>query len=361
MLKVLLSWPARVGLTIFLGIVFVFLCFQFQWFGLVDLKIYDLGLYLRPQAEFQSDVVVVAIDRYSRENCFSLPHFPVSNHIPEHGRIIDRLSDAGAKVIAFDILFDQLDSESDLKPLVSALNKAKNVILAGVTEAQSLKVKGSSSSIREERVILPVPGIPSSSYQLGLVNVPVGPDQVARQSYYGKEFQGKWYPSFPAAVAKAFLGDGAPSWEIAEPFFIDYSSPQMGITTIRYADVLESNGWESIVKGRVALIGVTENGLGDTHKSPLPDLLGAASGNKLPGVFFLAYAAETLLRNRLTTMPPSHLSFLLGIFLVAISSMLALGKRHLLNLILIIILIMVILICGSALTALSITILPREN
>jgi len=358
MLRLLLSLPVRVGLTVFLGILFAFLCFHYEWFALIDLKIYDLGLNVRSQTESQSEVVIIAIDRYSRENCFQPPHFPISNHIYEHSRVIDRLSGAGAKVIAIDILFDQLDPKLDLTPFVSALANAENVILAGVIESQSLRVAGTSTSIQEERVILPSPGIPSSLYEIGLVNLPVGPDQVGRQSYYGKEFQGKWYLSLPTATVAAFLREEAPEIKTAEPFYIDYSPPKGGFATIPYADVLEKEGWQNSVEGRIALIGVTENGLSDTHKSPVSDLPGAAGSQKLPGVFFLAHAAETLLRNNMITMLPRPLSLLLCILLILGSSFLALGKRLILNMVLMIILTMVVLICGIALVASNITILP---
>jgi serine phosphatase RsbU (regulator of sigma subunit) len=358
MLRAFLSLPARIGLTVFLGILFAALCFRFEWFDLVDLKIYDLGLNVRPRTGSQSDVVVVAIDRYSRENCFQPPYFPVSSHILQHSRIIDRLSDAGAKVIAFDILFDQLDPELDLQPFVSALGTSGNVILAGVIESQSLQVTGTGASIQEERVILPVPAIPRSSYQVGLVNVPVGPDHVARQSDYGREFQGEWYPSLPAAVALALREEKVPQLTAGQTFYIDYSSPQGGLETIPYAQVLNREDWQDQVEGRAVMVGVTENGLSDTHKSPVADLPGATRRNRLPGVFFLAYAAETLLKNNVVRPPSVYLSFLLGVFLIGACSFLALGKRHVFNLVLMMSLTVVVLICGVVLTALSITILP---
>jgi len=358
MLKALLRLPVRLGLTAVLGILFALLCFQYDWLRLVDLKMYDLGLNLRPQVETQRDVVVVTIDRYSRESCFRPPYFPVSNHIDKHTQLIDRLSDAGAKVIAFDILFDQLDPELDLEPFVSALDKAGNVILAGVMEAQALKVTGLGASLQEERVILPVPAIPSSSYQVGLVNVPVGPDHVARQSYYGREFQGRWYPSLPAAAVAKFRGEAAPGLESNKPFHIDYSSPEEGLLTVRYADVLKPGDWQNLVKGQIALIGLNESGLEDTHKSPVSGLSGATQGRKLPGVFFLAYATQTLLGNNVVTTLPGHLSLLLSVLLILCSSILALGKRHLLNLGLIVTLTLLIVAAGTALVALSITILP---
>jgi len=358
MLRILLSLPARLGLTVLPAILFALLCFHYEWFTLTDLKVYDLGLSVRPQTESQSEVVVIAIDRYSRENCFTPPYFPVSNHIHEHSRAIDRLSDAGAKVIAFDILFDQLDPKLDLKPFVSTLDKVKKVVFAGVIESQSLKMTGASTSIQEERMILPSPRIPSSLYEMGLVNLPVGPDQVVRQSYYGKEFQGIWYFSLPAAMVRAFLREKTPEFKANEPFYIDYSSPQGGVATIPYADILLKENWQSLVKERIVLIGVSENGISDAHRSPLTNLPGAVRSLKLPGVYFLAYATETLLRNNMISMLPRSLSLILCLLLILGSSFWALGKRLILNLTLMIILAVVVLICGITLTAFNITILP---
>jgi CHASE2 domain-containing sensor protein len=130
MLRLLLNPLVRVGLVLSLGILFVFHCFQYQWFGLLDLKIYYLGLNVRPQLESQSNVVIVAIDRYSREDSFSPPQFPISNHIDEHTRVVQRLIQADARIIAFDVLFDQLDPQLDLTAFFAALGKAGNVILA---------------------------------------------------------------------------------------------------------------------------------------------------------------------------------------------------------------------------------------
>ena len=358
MLRLLLNPLVRLGLILSPGILFVFLCFQYQWFTLLDLEIYDLGLNVRPPAGSHSAIVIVTIDRYSRENCFQPPHFPISNHMYEHSKVIDRLTGAGAEVIAFDILFDQLDPQLDLEPFVSALCKAKNVILAGVIQKESLKIKGASISIQRVRLIFPSERIPSSLYHIGLVNMPLGPDQVARQSYYGKELQDKWYFSLPAAMVATFLGSEAPDLKATEPFYIDYSPPKSGLNTIRYADILKEEGWQNLVRGKIALIGVTENGLSDSYISPLPGLEEVSQGNTLPGVIILAYAAETLLRNNMISMLPRFLSSLLGVLLVLGCSFLALGKRLMFNLVLMTGLTILVLASGIALTALNVTILP---
>jgi len=181
---------------------------------------------------------------------------------------------------------------------------------------------------------------------------------VTRQSYHGQEFQGKWYFSFPTATVSAFSGRRVPELKVAEPFYIDYSSPKGGFVTIPYADILQKEGWQDRIKGRIALIGVVENGLSDTHKSPVSDLPGATQSYKLPGVLFLAYATNTLLGGDMMTMLPGSPSLLLSLLLILSSSFLVFGKRFILNLALLIILTVVLLICGISLVASNVIILP---
>jgi CHASE2 domain-containing sensor protein len=359
MIRAILSLPAiRLVLTALLGIIFALLCFRYQWFARLDLQVYDLGLNRRAQIDSSSEVVVISIDRNSREECFTPPYFPVSKHINQHAQLIGRLDAAGAKVIAFDILFDQTDPQLDLAPFISAIQEAGNVSLAGVIESYILGSSGEGKSIREERLLLPSSSIPESLYQVGLVNVPLDPDQVTRRSYFGKKFQGKWYPSLPAVAASLLRESEDKELETFQPFYIDYSSPRGGILVIPYVDVLQKEDWQDSVKGKIAMIGVVENGLSDTHFSPVPDLPGAAQRDKLPGVLFLGYATNTLLKGNMITNMSSHLALLISLFLILGSSFLAFQRRLMLNLGLIILSVIVLLICGTFLVASNITIAP---
>jgi CHASE2 domain-containing sensor protein len=358
MLRLLQSLPFRAGLTIVLGFIFALLSFHYGWFSTVDLKTYDLGLTVRPRTGSASKIVVIAIDRLSREACFSRPYFPISRHVNQHARVIRRLKTAGADVIAFDILFDQLDPTLNLATFDSALAEAQNVILAGAIESQLLKVTESGATFREERLLVPTPGISPSGYQLGLVNVPLGSDGVARRSYYEKEFQGESYPSLPLAAVSAFRETVPAQGRSDLGFFIDYSRPKAGFPTIPYMHVLNSEGWQKTVEGRIALIGVTENGLSDVHKSPVPGLPGSAQSGRLPGVLFLAYAANTLLEGCTITVFPDSLSLLFSLVLVAGCWLLLSGKRLGLSLALVAFCALVLFLGGIFLAGLSVTIVP---
>ncbi len=358
MLRSLHSLPVRVGLTVLAGAIFAVLTFHSGWFTSVDLKAYDLGLYARAPARSQADVVLVAIDRYSAETCFPPPAFPISSHIDQHALAINRLKEAGAQVIAFDLLFDQLDPQLDFQPLLSALEQAGNVVLAGVIENQTLLVGGTTTGVQEERLVLPSDRIPPSLYRVGLANVPLDADQVARRSYFGRELQGSWYPSLAAAAVSEFSPGKTGPAEKSESFYIDFSPSSQGIPRVTYAEVLNGEGWQKTVEGRIALVGVVESGLTDVHKPPVSDLPGSVGSYQLPGVLFHAYAMQTLLRNDMIVPVPVLLSLLLCSLLILGSSFLVSGRRLWLSLTILVLVALVILVAGICLTALRMAILP---
>ncbi|MFH1314503.1 MAG: SpoIIE family protein phosphatase [Candidatus Eisenbacteria bacterium] len=343
------------------GILFVILALQYDWFASLDRAVYDLGLNARSATGPEADIVVIAIDKYSRDHIFPPPEFPISAHISEHGQAVGRLADAGAKLIAFDILFDQLSPELDVSPFVSAIDSADAVMLAAVIEKRSLSVKQTSATIREERLALPFESIPSSLYGVGIVNMPLDPDQTVRRAYYGREFQGRWLPSMPAAIAAASMGTDVPGRRSREPFYIDYSSPAEGFEVITYADLLEAESWRDLVRDRVALVGVIENSLSDIYTVPVAGLQGGSQSKMLPGVFILAYAAQTLISGNLITTMGFGPSLLLGSLAVLIGSFVASGSRLALSVGLILAILAGVFVCGIVIIATGLTILPTAK
>jgi CHASE2 domain-containing sensor protein len=358
MVRLLLDSRIRLVLVAGLGIVFAVLAFQYRWFASVDLMVYDLGLTVRPAPQDQSDVVVVAIDKYSRQNAFPPPEFPISAHVAEHAEVIERLNAAGARFIAIDLLFDQLDPDLDLKPLTNALGSAETVCLASAIERRILGTERNGSSIFEERLVLPSNRIPARSYCIGLVNMPLDQDRAVRRSSYGETYQNEWLPSMPLAAALALRQDTIVIPEDRAPFWIDYRCVRSGITTVPYIDILKSDGWEDVVRNRAVFIGVTQNSLSDIYELPVRGLPATEHGNKLPGVLILAYAAQTLVQNCIVTPLPAGYSLALGIILAFVTSFTALGRKLALNIGLAAAFLLGMAACGIFLTALRVTILP---
>jgi serine phosphatase RsbU (regulator of sigma subunit) len=209
MLRLLLNARTRLAVVAALGAAFAILALRFGWFAGLDAKVYDLGLSIRPAAKSATDVVVVAIDQYSRDRAFAPPAFPISAHVAEHARVIHRLKAAGARVIDLDVLFDQMGPDLDVTPLVEALDESGNVCLAGAIEKRTIALRDDGSAIAEERLVIPSDRIPDSLYCVGLVNMPLDADGVARRGSYGQVFQGTWLSSMPAALAASFMGGRA--------------------------------------------------------------------------------------------------------------------------------------------------------
>src|SRR5690606_6566534 len=101
--------------------------------------------------------------------------------------IIERLMDAGARVICFDILFTSSQDELDI-PLRNALEKySDRVVIGANVEHRDQGHMETSARLRlaltppTESLIPPVQGIDS---RLGFVNFWPDVDDVVRRSYY---------------------------------------------------------------------------------------------------------------------------------------------------------------------------------
>ena len=373
MTRLLSSARTRFVVVTALGLGFALLALHGRWFRAVDLKVYDIGLSVRPERALPSDVVVVALDKYSRQKAIAPPEFPISAHIREHARVIDRLTAAGARVVALDILFDQMAADLDVQPLATSLEQSGRVCAAGAIERQTLAQRSDGSAITEERLVVPISRLGDGLCCIGLVNMPLDADGVARRGSYGRAFQGRWVPSMPSILAVAARGEGigtSPDLEAAldvdrsvarvgdSTFYIDYRSAKSGITIIPYADVLLSDGWQSQVRDRVVLVGVTEYGLSDIYQSPVAGLFGSGPDERLPGALVLAYAAQTLISRSLVwpLARPYAVSLCIGLALAASAA--ALGKRIFASGGLVLALIVAILAVGVLMSALRVTLLP---
>lgn len=108
---------------------------------LADLET-DLGLAwlfeMRGPRLPPGDVVIVAIDHESAER-FGLPNIP--RHWPRslHARLVERLTEAGAVVIAFDIHFGEPSDSDQDRRFADAIQAAGNVVLFDYLKSPFLK------------------------------------------------------------------------------------------------------------------------------------------------------------------------------------------------------------------------------
>ncbi len=210
-----------------------------------------------------------------------------------HAELIDKLRQAGASDILFDIDFSSPSNAASDQSLLEALKRADgSVALAAFKQPVS----------GEAHVTRPLAQFAEHAWP-ALVNVAVEPSGVVRRYSPGETLDGEFLPSIGSLMAgRHQVHDGL--------MLIDFSIRADSIAAISYVDVLRGDPVAmGQLKGKKALIGGTAIELGDRFNAP--------NGQVISGTFLHALAAETILQER-TLQSPSIIFALLGLGIIAI-------------------------------------------
>lgn len=190
-----------------------------------------------------------------------------------HAAAVDRLNQAGARSIAFDVDFSALSNPRDDATLSRALERARGgVILPALRQSAS-----SESSLQIESV--PAKQFSDHAF-LASVNVVPDADGYVRQVPLGLTIAGVPRPSLPAMLAERQA-------ETGRYFDIDYSIDPASIPRHSFIDLIEGRIPKSELAGKRVVIGATAIELGDRY--------GVPSHGVIPGVVIQALGAETLM------------------------------------------------------------------
>jgi diguanylate cyclase len=226
---------------------------------------------LRPHAA-SGKIAIVEIDAKSLAAISDWP-WPRRTH----AALLDRLRQAGATTIAFDIDFSATTNAADDQALASALARAGGgVILPTFRQPASL----GSTTLAEN---LPIAPLRPHAF-LGSVNVQPDADGQLRRYSYGTVTDGTPRPSIAALLVNS-------QGNIGKSFRVDTAIDPATVPRFSAIDIL--NGKGAAVKGRAVLIGATAIEMGDRYVVP--------GRGVLPGVVVQALAAETLVQG--TTNP----------------------------------------------------------
>jgi adenylate cyclase len=253
-----------------------------------------------------------------------------------HAQAIDNLSQAGAKVIGFDVIFT--DSSPDDEMLATAMAKADNVVLAAVgTEL----VSQAGPEITYDNFLLPIASLEQAASNIGHANVvPDGDGTVRRLPLIVKSSSGQVYPSLTLALLyREFsmplpqgypLEDGTVNLlardvpvDASYRLRINFAADNDERPYVSYGDVISGNFDQSLVNNKIVLIGMTATGEPDTWAIP-------TSASKIPGVFIHAGAMDTILTQRFLREPGIIITLMIMLLLVGITAF-ALprcGTRH---------------------------------
>lgn len=203
-----------------------------------------------PAKEFK-DVAIVAIDNKTFNDLDEQWPFPRSMQ----GEVIDRLKDAGAKVIAVDIQFTEPSDDVDEDyALADSVGRAGNVVLA-TTQSRDGKtdVLGGDENVK------------AFNATVGMSRVPYDPGGVVRRYDYQRDT----IDSFAVAAVKRGTGErvAAANFPDRGTMWIDYAGPAGTIPRIDYADVLRGKFDPRAVRGKYVVVGATDDTLHDIHRA----------------------------------------------------------------------------------------------
>jgi adenylate cyclase len=279
----------------------------------------DLLFVTRPTRVAES-TVIVGIDQRSYQAL--LPrHGPLSAWPRSlYARVLDALSTAGPRVVAFAVFFDAPRAEDD--ELIAAMRRAGNVVVPAV--AQRPLGFSSRPGVAQEfdTFVRPVPAIRAAAAAEGAANITTARDSVVRGLPLLLQAGSERLPSFALTVVarharRPAVLDAEPAPGVVygagraiplaerNTMLINFLGPPSEpgghgpFRILSFVDVLEGRFDPALVRDRIVLIGPTIQGV-DEHPTP------TTSDTRMWGVEILANAVETILhRHYLAPLPRS--------------------------------------------------------
>ncbi len=330
-------WAVTIlGICLMVGIAVLFFI-PLPVFETIHGKLYDLTFKVRGPIAPPSEIVIVAVDDDSLSRVGRWP-WPRSTC----AALINRLSQAGAKIIAMDIVFlpeTVGQNEPENQALKEAVGRAGNVVLpyyfafdktpkspgandrGAAIESQSLLLYDDPKKINDypllsaSNLFTPSPEIAQGVKALGHINVMADPDGIVRRAPMIIKYRDACYPSFSMQViAQAFgltrgditvrvgvsvrLGKTSVPMDIRGMALVNYYG---GNGTFRYynaADVLEGKTKDAF-RDRIVFVGITAAGL----SAGVQDLMETPFSSRLPGVEKHAQEAASILQGRFLVRP----------------------------------------------------------
>jgi adenylate cyclase len=205
----------------------------------------------------------------------------------DYARVIDSLTQGGARVIVFDVLFSE-PASGDAE-LAQSMARAGNVVMPEVqTSVTTL------SGAKSQSFLKPLPSLITETIALGTANISPDADGVVRKLPAVLNDNGIEEPTLSlAAVAKylrrpSVLESGIENGSLSfngrniplvngNQLLINYqhtSSDQTSFPQVSFVDVLNNQIDSDVFKDEIVLIGATATGLGDVFWTPLGGMYG---------------------------------------------------------------------------------------
>lgn len=245
-----------------------------------ELATVDARFDVRGKQAPPKDVVVVGLDAESLRALGKRPPIPRRFH----ARMVDRLREAGARAIAYDLQFQGRTTAADDNALFRALDRARGVVL-GTTIVRAGPETPFDPLAKATGSVLGSTNFPEPTARGGVIRR-LPRDELGLTTF-----------ALAAAGARPdrerFAGDGA---------WIDFAGPAGSVTTLSFVRVLRGREPASAFRDKIVVVGATDPILQDIHPT--------AAGDGMPGPEINANAIATILDDFPLRDPPGWVAFL---------------------------------------------------
>jgi adenylate cyclase len=255
----------------------------------------DLLFLLRGVRPVPKDLCVVAID----EDSFAVRNVDPARAWPRglHGELVRVLARAGARAVAFDVLFDRPGDPEQDEAFQAGLAEAGNVVLGSTVEQIE------DPRFRQMRLIGPADPLANAAAAVGDVSLMEDRDGVIRSAWLLHEGR----PSL--ALAAYEVATGTASARQGGPRLIDYYGPSRTVPTISLYQALEPDKHlpPGFFKDKIVFVGAslvaaaTPAEAKDSFRTPFR---GGTRGNTFGVEIHATVAANLLEGRRITAAPP---------------------------------------------------------
>ncbi len=248
------------------------ICAALFWRGTAsfDNLLYDqLSAVQRPQAD--RDILLVTIDDRSLA---TLGKWPWDRNI--HARLISKIQQKQPRAIAFDILLSEPGEPQADRNLASAMASG----LAALFIPLHFITPGIDG--RDYDAVLPAPVFRTAANGLGHVNILFDDDGIVRRTAlcFRPEDSGKALPHLMTRLLEPRRKE-ATNRKCDDTLLIPFAK-RGSFAEISYADILENDVPDALVRDKYVIIGATAAGMGDNFPTP------NGEGGVLSGVEIMA-------------------------------------------------------------------------
>ncbi len=259
-----------------------------------DNLFYDLVLRLNPPPASQR-VLIVAIDNRSLAE---YGRWPWPREL--HARLVDRLTDAGAEAVGYDVLFPEpsADQGADAR-LADAIARNGRVVVPSIIEIPG---PNGAPSMR----IPPVEPIGSAALGHGHVVTRPDRDGVVRAIDRLSDGEGRrnlhMGEALTAIVNKDKAALDAPLPAPDAPVFaprrdlIPFAGPAGTYAQMSFADVVAGRVPDDLIADRIVLVGATASGMGDRFSTPMSGTLETMAGVELHANYLDSLLQDRMIR-----------------------------------------------------------------